>query len=194
MCQFPLYSSDPVIHIYTFFFLYYLPSCSIPREWIQLPVLYHRTSLLIHSKCSSLQVLTPNFPSIPPEKIIIWIYFPREVEIWDKSGFQIGDSCARSLSQKCSQGKSTGKEKLSPSVVLELLGVLSVLIPWGTLEWKLCLRDCLKTWWGNWAFTLLPRPVMCWGCPQENVKQLKKWPLWLQGVLPWDSQAHWSCG
>ena len=26
--------SDPVIHIHTFPFLYYLPSCSIPRDWI----------------------------------------------------------------------------------------------------------------------------------------------------------------
>ena len=26
--------NDPVIHIYTFFSSYYLPSCSVPRDWI----------------------------------------------------------------------------------------------------------------------------------------------------------------
>ena len=39
--------SDPVIHTYPFFFSYYLPSGSIPRDWIEFPVLYSRTSLLI---------------------------------------------------------------------------------------------------------------------------------------------------
>ena len=34
--------SDPVIHTYTFFFLYYLPSCYITRDWIQFPVLSSR--------------------------------------------------------------------------------------------------------------------------------------------------------
>ena len=44
--------SDPVIHVYTFFFSYYLPSCSITSDWIESPVLYSRTSFLIHSKCN----------------------------------------------------------------------------------------------------------------------------------------------
>ena len=41
--------SDPVIHTYAFFFLYYLPLWSIPGGWLKFPVLYNRTSLLIHS-------------------------------------------------------------------------------------------------------------------------------------------------
>ena len=41
--------SDPAIYTYMFFSSYYLPSCCIPREWIQFPVLYSRTSYLIHS-------------------------------------------------------------------------------------------------------------------------------------------------
>ena len=52
--------SDPVIDIHTFPFSYYLPSWSIPRDWIEFPVLYSRTSLLIHSKWNSLHLLTPN--------------------------------------------------------------------------------------------------------------------------------------
>ena len=57
--------SDPVIYIYTFFSSYYLPSCSIPRDYILFPVLYSKISLLIHFKCNSLHLLTPNFQSIP---------------------------------------------------------------------------------------------------------------------------------
>ena len=57
--------SDPVIHIDTFPFLYYLPSWSNPRVWIWFPVLYSRTSLLVHSKCNSLYQLAPNSQSIP---------------------------------------------------------------------------------------------------------------------------------
>ena len=49
---------DPVIPIHTFFFSYYLPSQSIPRDWIEFPVLDSRTSLLIRSKWNSLE-----FPS-----------------------------------------------------------------------------------------------------------------------------------
>ena len=49
--------SDPVIYIYIYVcmyvyifpFFYYLPSWSVPRDWIWFPVLYGRTSLLIHS-------------------------------------------------------------------------------------------------------------------------------------------------
>ena len=50
--------SDLIIHIYTVFFSYYLSSFSIP-------VLYSRTSFLIHSKCNSLHLPTPNSPSTP---------------------------------------------------------------------------------------------------------------------------------
>ena len=44
------------------FFLYYLLSWSIPRDWIQ----NIRTSLLIHSKSNSLHLPTPNPLSVPP--------------------------------------------------------------------------------------------------------------------------------
>ena len=59
--------SDPVIPIpiYTLLFSDYLPPQSTPRDWIEFPVLYHRTSLLSHSKCHSLHLLTPSSPSIP---------------------------------------------------------------------------------------------------------------------------------
>ena len=57
--------SDPVICIGTFPFLYYLPSWSIPRDQLQVPVLQSRTSLLIQSKCNCLHLLTPNSQSIP---------------------------------------------------------------------------------------------------------------------------------
>ena len=57
--------SDPVIHIYTFFFSYYLLSYSITSDWIQFSVLYSRTSLLIHFKCNNLHLPTPNSQSIP---------------------------------------------------------------------------------------------------------------------------------
>ena len=41
--------SDPVIHTYTLPFLYYLPSNSIPRDWICFPVLGSWIWLFIHS-------------------------------------------------------------------------------------------------------------------------------------------------
>ena len=60
--------SDPVTHIYiyTFLFLCYLhlPSWTTPRDWLEFPVLYSRTSLLIHSKHNSLHLQTSNSPSI----------------------------------------------------------------------------------------------------------------------------------
>ena len=55
----------PVMHAYTFPFLYYLLSQSIVRDWILFSVLYSRISLLIHSKCNSLHPLTPNSLFIP---------------------------------------------------------------------------------------------------------------------------------
>ena len=44
--------SDSVIHM-CILFLILFPSCSIPRNWIQFPLLYSRTSLLTHSRCNS---------------------------------------------------------------------------------------------------------------------------------------------
>ena len=52
------------IHIHTIFFSYYLP-LSIPRGWIEFPVLYNRIPLLIHSKYNSLHLPTPNPLTIP---------------------------------------------------------------------------------------------------------------------------------
>ena len=57
--------SDPVISIYTFFFSYYHLSCSITSDWIEFPVLFSRTLLLIHSTCNCLHLLIPNSQSIP---------------------------------------------------------------------------------------------------------------------------------
>ena len=61
-------------------FLLFLPSCCITNDWISFPVLYSRTSLLIHSKSNSLHLLTPNFPSIllsPPflgSRLLLFMY------------------------------------------------------------------------------------------------------------------------
>ena len=53
------------IHItYTFCFSHYPPSCSITSVWMEFPVLNSRTSLLIHSKCNSLHLPTPDSQSI----------------------------------------------------------------------------------------------------------------------------------
>ena len=57
--------SDSVMHINASPFLSYLPSQSIPRDWIQLPVVYNRTLLLIRSKFNNLHLLTPNSWSVP---------------------------------------------------------------------------------------------------------------------------------
>ena len=57
--------SDPVLYIYTSFFSYYLPSYSITSDWTEFPVLYNRTSLLLHSKCNGLHLLNASSPSIP---------------------------------------------------------------------------------------------------------------------------------
>ena len=57
--------SDPIIYICAFFFSYYLPSCSVTRDWIEFPVLDRRTSFLVLSKCNSLHLLTPKSLSIP---------------------------------------------------------------------------------------------------------------------------------
>ena len=66
-CQFLLYHNVTQLYIYIHSFLsYYLPSCSITSDWLEFPVLYSRTSLLIHPKRNSLHLLTPNSLSIPP--------------------------------------------------------------------------------------------------------------------------------
>ena len=63
--------SDPFIHIHTHTYIYtYIPFLMLfsimvyPREWIYFPVLYSRTSLLIHSKCNSLYLPSPNSLSL----------------------------------------------------------------------------------------------------------------------------------
>ena len=58
--------TDPFIHI----FIYNIHTHSLsyiifPRDWIEFPVLYSRTSLPIHSECHSLHLLTPNSPIHP---------------------------------------------------------------------------------------------------------------------------------
>ena len=56
-------------YIYThILFLHITFSCCITSDWIQFPVLYSRTSLLIHPKWNRLHLLTPNsqFISLPP--------------------------------------------------------------------------------------------------------------------------------
>ena len=53
-----------VTQSYILLFLYYLPRYSSLRLDI-VPVLYNRTSLLIHSKCNSLLLLTSNSQSVP---------------------------------------------------------------------------------------------------------------------------------
>ena len=55
--------------MYTFFFSYYLPSCSIPRDWIEL---YSRISLLFYSKCNSWYLLTLNTQFIPFPLPPVW--------------------------------------------------------------------------------------------------------------------------
>ena len=77
--------SDPVRNIYTFLFSYFLPSCSIPRDWIEFPVLYSRTSLLIHSKSNSLHLLTPNSPSIPFSPPLLLGNHKSALYMWGKS-------------------------------------------------------------------------------------------------------------
>ena len=43
VCQFLLYSRVTQFYIHTFFFSYYLLSCSITTDWIEFPVPYSRT-------------------------------------------------------------------------------------------------------------------------------------------------------
>ena len=95
LCPFLLYSIVTQSYIYTFFFLYYLPSCS--RDWIEFPVLYGRTSLLTHSKSNSLHLPTPNSPSthelwrhtIQSIVLDLWAYWL----IWDMSLLSQGIQC-----------------------------------------------------------------------------------------------------
>ena len=63
-CQFLLYGKVIQLYIYTFFFSRYLPSCSITFHRM-FPVLYSRTSLLVHSRCKCLPLLTPHSQSLP---------------------------------------------------------------------------------------------------------------------------------
>ena len=57
---------------YTGFFSYYQLSSSTTSDWIEFPVLYSRTSLLLDSRCHSLHLLTSNSRSnalpLPPPR------------------------------------------------------------------------------------------------------------------------------
>ena len=57
--------SDSVIHIYTFFFIFF-SIMVYPRILNIVPCATSRTLLFIHSMCNSLHLLTPNSQSIPP--------------------------------------------------------------------------------------------------------------------------------
>ena len=61
-CQFLLYSKVAQSYTHTHTHIILLILYSIISDQMQFPVLYSRTSLLIHSKCNSLH---PNFQSIP---------------------------------------------------------------------------------------------------------------------------------
>ena len=66
LCRFLLYSKVTQSYIYIkFLFLYYLPSCSIPRDCI-VPCAVGQELIAYPSKCNSLHLLTPNSLSIPP--------------------------------------------------------------------------------------------------------------------------------
>ena len=56
------------MYIYTYTFVLFLILSSImfypTRDLIKFPVLYSKTSFLIHSKCNSLHLHNPNFLSI----------------------------------------------------------------------------------------------------------------------------------
>ena len=56
--------SDSVIHVYMFF-SHILFHYGLSQIWCSFHVLHSRTLLSIHSKCDSLQLLTPNPQSIP---------------------------------------------------------------------------------------------------------------------------------
>ena len=61
-----MWHSDPVVHLSTFFFSYYLPSWSFPRDWLYIvPCSVQQDLLLIHSEWNNLHLPTPNSPSIP---------------------------------------------------------------------------------------------------------------------------------
>ena len=79
--QFLLYSKETWLYIltyihtyiYTYIYIYslFLILSSITfrlkwsSDWLEIPELHGRTALLIHSKCNSLHLLTPNCPSLP---------------------------------------------------------------------------------------------------------------------------------
>ena len=57
--------SDSIIHIYTFFFIFF-SIIVITGYWIEFPVLYSRTLSFILSIYNSLHLLIPNSQSVPP--------------------------------------------------------------------------------------------------------------------------------
>ena len=58
------YMYTPHTHTYIHI-LFHMFSSAIFYDWIRFPVLYHRISLLIHSKCNSLHLLISNSQFIP---------------------------------------------------------------------------------------------------------------------------------
>ena len=65
-CQFLLCSKVTQLYIYIpFFSSHYPPWCSITSDQIEFSVLYSRISLVIHSKCNTLHLPSPNSHSSP---------------------------------------------------------------------------------------------------------------------------------
>lgn len=48
------------MHMHTLVLSYYCPSCSITSDWLQVPVLAGRISLLLHSKCKNAVASSPS--------------------------------------------------------------------------------------------------------------------------------------
>ena len=77
--NFLLYSKVTQSHMHLYI-LFLTLSCSTTSDQIQFPLLYNRISLLIHSKCNSFHLLTPDSESIPlppppPWQPQIFIFF-----------------------------------------------------------------------------------------------------------------------
>ena len=77
--------SDPVIHIYIYIHTHThtlfltLSSIMLHHKWLDIPVLQSRISLLIHSKCNSMYLLTQISQSIPLLPTPPWqpqVWFP----------------------------------------------------------------------------------------------------------------------
>ena len=92
----------PVVHIYTFFFSYHPPSCSIPSNWTQFPVLHSRTPLPLRSKCKRLHLLTPSFHCFKNE------------DTWDPTRFVACPSTLLSFEQTVGYKKGLSSSRTGP--------------------------------------------------------------------------------